>query len=163
MSTRIKNEYVAVGAAVAVIAFFFIFNTVTGLFMDVTESQIAAPGATFESATGELIVQDRVIGTGAVAEPGTLLTVNYVGALQDGTVFDSSASHGAPYPFTLGVGEVIKGWDQGLVGMKVGGRRVIIVPPELGFGAQEFGPIPANSTLIFTVELLEVSEIAQPQ
>jgi peptidylprolyl isomerase len=81
--------------------------------------------------------------------------VQYVGVLADGTVFDSSVAHGQPFTFTLGPG-VIVGWQQGLVGMREGGRRLLVIPPSLGYGANGLGPIPPNATLIFDVELLTV-------
>lgn len=105
----------------------------------------------------ELTATDTVVGNGTEAVPGNRITMNYVGMLPDGTVFDASARHGQPFTFTLGAGEVIQGWDQGIAGMKVGGQRRLIIPPAFGYGAQEIpGVIPANSTLIFDVELVEV-------
>lgn len=105
----------------------------------------------------ELKIEDLVIGSGAEAVAGKSITVNYSGTLLDGTKFDSSYDRGVPFTFTLGAGEVIKGWDQGFVGMKVGGKRKLIIPASLGYGAQGAGEqIPPNSTLVFEVELLEV-------
>jgi peptidylprolyl isomerase/FKBP-type peptidyl-prolyl cis-trans isomerase FkpA len=106
--------------------------------------------------TDKLIIQDEVVGTGAEAVAGKSVTVNYVGTLTDGTTFDSSYSRNQPFTFNLGAGEVIQGWDQGVVGMKVGGKRKLTIPPSLGYGAQAVGSIPPNSTLIFEVELLKV-------
>ncbi|MDB4992059.1 MAG: peptidyl-prolyl isomerase, FKBP-type peptidyl-prolyl cis-trans isomerase FkpA [Parcubacteria group bacterium] len=100
---------------------------------------------------------DTVVGTGVEAVAGKTVTVNYVGMLPDGTVFDASANHGQPFSFTLGAGQVIKGWDLGVAGMKVGGKRRLIVPADLAYGNQAVGGvIPANATLIFDVELLDV-------
>lgn len=104
---------------------------------------------------------DLITGTGASAADGDELTVDYVGALySDGKVFDASWSHGGPkgvpFSFQLGAGQVIKGWDQGLVGMRVGGRRELIIPPSLAYGSTSQASIPANSTLIFIVDLLSV-------
>ncbi len=87
---------------------------------------------------------------------GSLVTVNYTGKFENGQVFDTSATHG-PIKFTLGVGQVIKGWDEGLLGMKPGDKKHLVVPPEKGYGSQGFPPIiPANSTLIFDVEMVDV-------
>lgn len=103
-----------------------------------------------------LQIQDEVAGTGVEAVAGKKVTVNYTGTLTDGTKFDSSFDHGQPFSFNLGAGEVIQGWDQGVAGMKVGGKRKLVIPPSLGYGSQAVGPIPANSTLVFEVELLGV-------
>ncbi len=107
---------------------------------------------------GGLKVQDLVVGTGAEAKDGATLSVHYVGTLENGTKFDSSLDRGQPFSFLLGAGEVIKGWDQGVKGMKVGGRRKLIIPPSLGYGTTGAGNmIPPNATLIFEVELLAVN------
>ena len=103
-----------------------------------------------------LIIEDIIVGVGTLAEKYSIATVHYTGKLQDGTVFDSSQKIGRPLRFTLGVGQVIDGWDQGVIGMKVGGQRKLKIPPELGYGSQDLGVIPPNSTLIFEVELLEI-------
>ena len=102
-------------------------------------------------------IEDVQVGTGAVAVPGTTITVNYTGTLTDGTVFDSSYTRNEPFTLQLGAGQVIPGWEQGLEGMKVGGKRKLTIPPSLGYGAQGSGNvIPPNATLIFEVELLDV-------
>jgi len=104
----------------------------------------------------ELKVEDLRPGTGDEAQSGKKITVNYLGTLVDGTKFDSSYDRGQPFSFVLGSGQVIAGWDRGLVGMKVGGKRKLVIPPNLGYGNQAVGNIPPNSTLIFEVELLSV-------
>jgi len=94
--------------------------------------------------------------TGAAVKSGDSISINYTGTLQDGTKFDSSYDRGTPFETQIGVGSVIKGWDLGVVGMKIGGKRRLTIPPELGYGAQGQGQIPPNSTLIFEVELMEI-------
>ena len=111
---------------------------------------------TASQSTG-LKAEDIVTGTGQEAVTGSTLTVNYKGTLLNGTQFDSSYDRGQPFTFVVGAGQVIAGWDQGLVGMKVGGKRRLTIPPELGYGSQAAGTIPANSTLVFEVELLKVT------
>ena len=103
-----------------------------------------------------LKIQDEVVGTGTQAQSGNSVTVNYLGTLENGTKFDSSYDRKTPFTTQIGVGQVIKGWDEGIVGMKVGGKRKLIIPPALGYGSQNMGTIPPNSTLIFEVELLDV-------
>lgn len=107
-----------------------------------------------------LKIQDLKVGTGQETKAGDTITVNYVGALENGTVFDASAKHGGPATFQIGVGQLIKGWDIGIPGMKVGGKRKLVVPPSLGYGSQNVGNglIPPNSTLTFEVELLARSK-----
>jgi peptidylprolyl isomerase len=96
-------------------------------------------------------------GTGAQAEAGKTVSVHYTGTLQDGTEFDSSVSRGVPIEFPLGAGRVIKGWDEGIALMKVGGKAQLIIPPEIGYGDQGAGGvIPPNATLVFDVELVDV-------
>ncbi len=106
---------------------------------------------------GGLKIQDLVIGTGDEAVNGKMLSVHYTGTLENGTKFDSSVDRGEPFSFLLGSGQVIQGWEQGFKGMKVGGKRKIIIPPNLGYGSRGAGGvIPPNATLIFEVELLAV-------
>ena len=114
-------------------------------------------GNTEEMENG-LIIEDLVVGEGAEAQDYNKVVVNYTGSLEDGSVFDSSLNPGrGPFTFTLGVGSVIKGWDLGVKGMKVGGKRKLTIPPELGYGDQGAGGlIPPGATLIFEVDLLEV-------
>jgi FKBP-type peptidyl-prolyl cis-trans isomerase len=105
-----------------------------------------------------LLKEDLVVGTGATAEHGHDVVVHYVGRLADGKQFDSSRARRDPLDFALGAGDVIKGWDQGLPGMKVGGKRRLTIPPELAYGEHGLGGvIPPHATLVFEVELLEIA------
>jgi len=109
-----------------------------------------------------LKINDIAVGNGAEAKVGNMVTVNYTGTLDNGSKFDSSYDRNEPFSFTLGAGEVIKGWDLGVAGMKVGGKRELTIPPELGYGESGAGNvIPPNATLHFTVELLNVSSSAR--
>jgi FKBP-type peptidyl-prolyl cis-trans isomerase len=104
----------------------------------------------------ELQIEDTVVGTGASPTKGQTVVVHYTGWLTDGKKFDSSVDRGTPFEFKIGLGEVIQGWDQGVLTMKIGGKRKLTIPPELAYGSRDVGGglIPANSTLIFEVELL---------
>ncbi|MCW7497561.1 FKBP-type peptidyl-prolyl cis-trans isomerase [Leptospira levettii] len=108
------------------------------------------------SAEKDFQIIDLVIGKGDEAFSGSYVTVHYVGKLQNGTKFDSSRDRNRPFEFNLGAGEVVKGWDKGIKGMRVGGKRKLIIPPELGYGSKRVGNIPPDSTLIFEVELLKI-------
>lgn len=105
----------------------------------------------------ELKIEILTEGSGAVAASGNIVSVHYTGALEDGTKFDSSMDRGEPFVFQLGGGMVIKGWEQGLLGMKVGEKRKLTIPSSLGYGQTGVGPIPPNATLIFEVELLGIN------
>jgi peptidylprolyl isomerase len=100
---------------------------------------------------------DLKVGAGVTAKTGDKVSVHYVGTLENGTEFDSSRKRNQPFVFTLGQGQVIKGWDQGVVGMKVGGKRKLVIPPSLAYGERGRPSIPPNSTLVFEVELLAVN------
>ncbi len=168
MRTIGKKEWIAIAVALIVaIALFYggaIWNYLTG--NDGTEkdaSSIAAdkqqvnPNASVNiSTTKGVEIYDEQIGTGAQAAQGTIAIVHYVGTLADGSKFDSSIDRGKPFIFPVGGGQVIRGWDVGIVGMKVGGVRKLIIAPEFAYGPNAFGPIPANSTLTFQIQLMAV-------
>jgi FKBP-type peptidyl-prolyl cis-trans isomerase FkpA len=112
--------------------------------------------SSIKTASG-LVIEDLVVGSGATASPGQRVSVHYSGWLTDGNKFDSSKDRGQAFMFSLGRGEVIRGWDEGVSGMKVGGKRKLTIPPDLGYGTRGAGGvIPPNATLLFEVELLAV-------
>ena len=137
-------------------------NLPTPASQDAAASVLPSPtdNGTIDVMTGsditELKIEDEKVGTGDTAVSGKTITVNYKGTLLDGTVFDSSYDRGEPFSFDLGAGDVIEGWDKGFDGMKVGGKRKLTIPASMGYGDRAVGPIPANSPLIFEVELLKV-------
>ena len=101
-------------------------------------------------------IDDVKIGVGSAVKKGDTVAVHYVGRLQDGTEFDNSKTRGAPIEFTIGAGQVITGWEEGISGMQTGGERTLVIPPEKAYGERGIGPIPPNATLVFTVELVEI-------
>ncbi len=165
---------IATALALAVVVLFFILPNLSpfGSSAPAQEEQNQAnitPGQSQTASTTstmpsepfkELLIQDETVGTGTVAAVGDSVTVQYVGSLTNGTVFDASANRGTQgFTFTLGAGQVIKGWDQGLVGMKEGGKRKLLIPAALAYGSQAVGNvIPANSDLVFEVELVKVTK-----
>lgn len=105
---------------------------------------------------GTLVIEDLVVGTGATAAVADTVNVHYVGTLTNGTKFDSSYDRGQTFAFRVGAGQVIAGWDQGIPGMRVGGKRRLTIPPSLAYGNQARGSIPPNSTLVFEVDLVSI-------
>jgi FKBP-type peptidyl-prolyl cis-trans isomerase len=141
------------------------FPPAAALALALTAAPIFSGAARAENTTAtpaaNLKITDTKVGTGAGAEPGQMLKMHYTGWLYQngakGKKFDSSLDHGQPFEFRIGGGQVIAGWDKGILGMKVGGKRTLIIPPDLGYGARGAGGvIPPNATLIFDVELLEI-------
>lgn len=159
-----KNEKTAVFVSLSVILFFFAAASVVGFISNGrgNSSTASLSDLTVEDGTSSSVninnmtITDTVIGTGEEAVAGKIVTVHYTGTLEDGTKFDSSLDRGQPFQFILGAGQVIQGWERGFAGMKVGGKRNLVIPPELAYGENGIGPIPPNSTLIFEVELLAV-------
>lgn len=123
-----------------------------------TQAAATPPAESTATSTDKLKIVDTKVGKGTAAKKGDQVTVNYTGWLTDGTKFDSSVDRNQPFTFNLGGGQVIPGWDQGVVGMKVGGVRKLTIPPALGYGAQGAGGvIPPNATLVFEVTLLKIN------
>ena len=149
------KEWIAIIIAVFVVGFFFIFGQSL-----LTAFTNATSGTNQNNMNTGLGIKDTVIGMGDEAVVGTRVTVHYTGHLTDvnGKVFDSSVARNEPFQFVLGAGQVIEGWDKGIVGMKIGGSRVLTIPPTMGYGMQDYGPIPGGSTLVFEVQLLKVEK-----
>ena len=164
-----RPQWLAVAVALIVVVFFFVLGNQFSLFApaepqeatvaqsnqnkNMQETNSQSDQAQYPAGLG---VVDEKVGSGESAKAGDTVTVNYTGKFTDGKVFDSSIPRGEPFTFTLGAKQVIEGWDYGVAGMKVGGKRILTVPPALGYGANAIGPIPANSTLVFEVELLGI-------
>jgi FKBP-type peptidyl-prolyl cis-trans isomerase len=100
-----------------------------------------------------MVINDITIGTGPIVQTGDTVRVHYAGRLQDGTEFDNSRKRGEPLEFTVGAGRVISGWEEGLIGMQMGGERILVIPPDKAYGDRGVGPIPGGATLIFSIEL----------
>ncbi len=127
--------------------------------MDDTKSNSSSQASSSAASTGavDLKIEDIKVGNGTEVKSGDTVSINYIGTLTDGTKFDSSYDRKVPFETKIGVGQVIKGWDKGVVGMKVGGKRKLTIPPSLGYGAQGAGSkVPPNATLIFEVELMGI-------
>lgn len=104
-----------------------------------------------------MVIDDIKFGTGETVKDGDTVSVHYVGTLQNGQEFDNSKKRGQPFEFKVGGGQVIEGWEKGVVGMQVGGQRILVIPPDMAYGSQGVGPIPGNATLVFSIELLEIN------
>ena len=146
--------------------FLLVIAIIWGAYFFITGNKKPAPAldqAQNQQPANNFMIQGMQVtiqtqGTGTQTKTGDAVTVNYVGTLADGKVFDSSISRNAPFTFKLGQGRVIKGWDLGVVGMKVGEKRKLVIPPQLAYGANGFPPvIPANATLTFEVTLLKIN------
>lgn len=176
-----KFEAIGIGISIALMAVALFFIRVDSTFLansveetgsnNQTASIVVAEGEDDREALGnalaeavgdsgqieKIIVDDVVLGAGEAVKDGDKVTVHYVGTLQNGQQFDNSYSKGSPFSFVVGEGKVITGWDQGIVGMKVGGQRVLVIPSDLAYGDAGFGPIPGKSTLVFAIELLSIN------
>lgn len=163
MKTFSIDVRIAIAVGVVVALFMFFGGSVANFFAPETAvtnpSSVASTETSMKniSTVTGIEIYDEVVGTGADAVAGKTVTAHYVGTLANGTKFDSSIDRGQPFSFSLGAGQVIKGWDIGIQGMKIGGKRRLVISPEFGYGSQAVGGvIPANSTLVFEVELLGV-------
>lgn len=152
-----KKEWIATALAVIFVAYTLFGGDIMSLF-DTNTMDPNSLASVVGSETNRVITNDIVVGNGPEVKSGNLVSVHYILSLTDGVTIQNSKDFGTPFQFVLGAGEVIAGWDQGLLGMKVGGVRTLIIPPELAYGPNQAGPIPPNSTLIFTIELLGVTE-----
>ena len=148
---------------IAVFVFYRKSNSVQEASIGLNLQATSTPTATTATPESSVIkmdnglqIEDLKVGTGPEAKSGYAIAVNYLGTLENGTKFDSSYDRGQPFQFVLGAGQVIKGWDIGVAGMKVGGKRKLIIPSALAYGEKGIGPIPPNSILVFEVELLAV-------
>ncbi len=150
-----KKTTIAVFIAIILVGVLIGGGMIGNLFKGDNAEQTSMTQQNQQSVT-DLQVKDVVVGTGDTAVAGKKVTVHYTGIFTDGTKFDSSLDRGQPFEFVLGSGMVIKGWDLGVEGMKVGGKRILVIPPQFGYGDKDFGPIKGGSTLIFQVELLGV-------
>lgn len=153
MKKLTTGEGLAVAAAIVVVAALLFGNNFLAFINSESEQKnnMNLPQTGFES-------EELTPGTGESAAKGDTVTVHYVGRLPDGRVFDSSLDSNQPFTFVLGGGSVIRGWDEGLVGMKVGEKRRLTIAPDYAYGPNDYGPIPGNSVLIFDVELLSLSK-----
>lgn len=157
--TRLQTQRLFLGLALGGVLLLIgmwainLYNNRSGESATATATDSAATGA-----SSGLKIEDLVVGAGAAAKTGDTVEVHYTGTLVDGTKFDSSLDRGQTYNFTIGARQVIQGWEEGLIGMRVGGTRRLTIPPELGYGSIANGPIPANSTLIFEIQLISILE-----
>lgn len=158
MQTMNKKAWIAVATSIFVVGFFMFGGDILGFFQGTQTTQLASTESASNFLPQSVVIQDVVSGTGDEVVNGALLSVHYVGMLSDGKVFDSSLARRQPFEFVYGGGQVILGLEQGMAGMKVGGKRRIVIPPSLGYGNKDAGPIPANSTIIFDIELLKVTK-----
>lgn len=158
-----KKEWIASLLAVVFVAYALFGGEIMSLFKGTMSENTTSQSAGLGNAPTGVVINDVKVGTGREVKQGDVLSVHYILSLQDGTVIQNSKDFGTPFQFVLGAGQVIQGWEQGFAGMKVGGTRTMAIPPELGYGESQAGPIPPNSTLIFTVELLDAQDSAGVQ
>jgi FKBP-type peptidyl-prolyl cis-trans isomerase len=163
------KEWIGASVAVVFVAYMFFGGAIMSAFRGSALSADTNTGAVNNSIENnnmnDVKTQDVTVGTGAPVERGMLISVHYALRLADGTLVQDSkqVNNGQPFQYIAGAGQLIQGWERGVEGMKVGGKRVITIPPELGYGANAAGPIPANSTLVFEIEVVDVKPFVQGQ
>jgi FKBP-type peptidyl-prolyl cis-trans isomerase len=164
------KEWIGASVAIIFVAYMFFGGAIMSAFRGSALSADTNTGAVNNSIQNnennnmnDVQVQDVTVGTGAPVGKGMLISVNYVLRLADGSLIQDSkqVNNGQPFQYIAGAGQLITGWERGVEGMKVGGKRVITIPPELGYGANAAGPIPANSTLVFEIEVVDVKPFVQ--
>jgi FKBP-type peptidyl-prolyl cis-trans isomerase FkpA len=160
-AARVRNQRIAIIVIVLLLlagAAFLVYSTSRPDQPSVSQSASGLPDISDLTTTASgLQYKDVTVGSGAEAQAGNTVSVHYTGWLTDGTKFDSSVDRGQPFSFPLGAGRVIAGWDEGVAGMKEGGKRILVIPADLGYGASGAGGvIPPDATLVFEVELLDV-------
>lgn len=159
-AARFRRQRIILGLSLVLILAIIIFFAYRAITDNATPTSTQSPGSGANQVVTQsgLKYEDLAVGTGPAAKVGDTVAVHYTGTLEDGTKFDSSVDRGEPLEFTLGQGRVIPGWEEGIQGMQVGGKRKLTVPPDLGYGASGYPPvIPANATLIFDVELVSIN------
>ena len=152
-----KNKIITVLIIIAfILAFYFLTNKPSSQEKTSTANEQSTMPTLAPSLITELKVEDIKVGTGREVKSGDTVVMHYIGTLEDGTKFDSSYDRNQPFETQIGVGRVIKGWDQGVPGMKIGGKRKLTIPYQLAYGENGYGPIPPKATLIFEVELVDI-------
>lgn len=141
---------------VFILAFYFLTKNPSTSETNISETNQTTMPTLAPSKVTELIIEDTKIGTGNEVKSGDNISIHYTGTLEDGTKFDSSYNRGQPLETQIGVGQVIEGWDKGIVGMKIGGKRKLTIPYQMAYGEDGYGPIPSKATLIFEVELMDI-------
>ncbi len=172
MKSLSKKEWLAVVVAVIFVGYTMFGQTVSNSFKSAVARNNDAGGNAAAVRVNNLSngvqaqgvkIDEVAVGSGQVIAPGMTVAVNYVLRLGDGTLIQDSklVNNGAPFSFIYGTGQLIPGWELGLVGMRVGGKRIITIPPELGYSAEAVGPIPANSLLVFEIEVVSAQALSQ--
>lgn len=159
MKSLSKKEWIGVVGSVVFIGYTMFGQTISDSFKQSTGKSVengAAVALSGDAPAPNIKTQDLTVGSGALISRGMTVEVNYILKLENGTLIQDSkqVNGGKPFSFVFGAGELIPGWEMGIAGMRVGGKRIITIPPELGYGSQSVGPIPANSTLVFEIEVV---------